>query len=201
MTPFAPWRSPRLADAGRAGDLACRAAAGDRQALEALYRSEAGPVYRYVLALCGNPGWAADATQEAFVNFAQQTTAYDPARSAPGAYLAGMARHALLATLRRQQREEPLADSADDALPGSADQVAAPDQLLVQAQGTAALWAALRRLPWVFREAIVLVDLQERPYAEAAAVAGVEINTLRTRLHRGRLRLTALLGERSGALS
>ena len=39
----------------------------------------------------------------------------------------------------------------------------------------------------------VLVDLQERPYAEAARIAGVELNTLRSRLHRGRARLLAAL--------
>ena len=55
------------------------------------------------------------------------------------------------------------------------------------------MWAALRRLPAPFREAIVLVDLQERPYAEAARIAAVEVNTLRTRLHRGRAKLAALL--------
>jgi RNA polymerase sigma-70 factor (ECF subfamily) len=41
--------------------------------------------------------------------------------------------------------------------------------------------------------------LQERPYAEAAAIAGVELNTLRTRLHRGRQKLAALLSPASAA--
>jgi len=44
---------------------------------------------------------------------------------------------------------------------------------------------------------IVLVDLQERAYAEAARIAGVELNTLRTRLHRGRARLLAALQDES----
>ena len=55
--------------------------------------------------------------------------------------------------------------------------------------------------PAPFREALVLVDLQERPYAEAAQVAGIEINTLRTRLHRGRQRLAALLNAAAGERS
>ena len=38
-----------------------RLARGDRGALEALYRQQAGPVYRYALALCSNAAWAADA--------------------------------------------------------------------------------------------------------------------------------------------
>ena len=43
------------------------------------------------------------------------------------------------------------------------------------------------------REALVLVDLQERPYEQAAQIAGIELNTLRSRLHRARARLAAQL--------
>jgi RNA polymerase sigma-70 factor (ECF subfamily) len=56
----------------------------------------------------------------------------------------------------------------------------------------------MRALPAPFREALVLVDMQERPYAEAAAIAGIELNTLRTRLHRARLKLAALLNAGAG---
>ena len=68
--------------------------------LEALYRQQAGPVYRYALALSGNAAWAADATQDAFVALAQKPTAFDPTRGSLGAYLAGAARHALLGRWR-----------------------------------------------------------------------------------------------------
>ena len=69
--------------------------------------------------------------------------------------------------------------------------------LLVEPQ--ALVRAALRQLPAPFREAVVLVDLQERPYAEAARIAGVQINTLRTRLHRARGKLAVLLGAVDGS--
>jgi RNA polymerase sigma-70 factor (ECF subfamily) len=44
----------------------------------------------------------------------------------------------------------------------------------------------------------VLVDLQERSYEDAATIAGVSLDVLRTRLHRARQRLADLLapGER-----
>lgn len=202
MMPFVPWtRSRRSAAATGAVDADARRAAGlqalragDLQAIDTLYASEAPRVYRYALALCGNPGWAADATQEAFVALAQRPQAFDPQRGALGAWLAGVARHALAAQWRAALREEPLPDP--DA-PGGADiadgDAASPETLLVQAQEGQAVWTALRRLPAVFREALVLVDLQERPYAEAAAIAGIELNTLRTRLHRGRRQLAVLL--------
>lgn len=187
--------SSHAADDG-AGALLARLAAGDAAALEPIYRREAGAVYRYALALCGNAAWAADATQEAFVALADRPLGFDAQRGTLGAYLAGVARHALLACLRQAKDQVPLAD--DDESGGGAlathDEPVSPEALLVQEQASERLWAALRALPWPFREALVLVDLQERPYAEAAAIAGIELNTLRTRLHRGRLKLAQQLG-------
>lgn len=195
MMTFAPWR-PRTEDA-EASTLVARVARGDRAALAQLYRREAGPVYRYALALSGNTAWAADATQDAFLAFADKPHGFDSRRGTLGAYLAGAARHALLAQWRQARLHQPL-DDADETNELAGD-VASPEALMVQAQDTQAFWAALRRLPFGFREALVLVDLQERPYADAARIAGIELNTLRTRLHRARLRLADLLGAVSGA--
>ncbi len=194
MMLFAPRRPESLLPAA---ELAARVAAGDAAALDALYRSQAAAVYRYVLALGGNPGWAAEATQEAFIAFATRPQGYDARRGTIGAYLAGVARHALAARWREARHEQPPADDDDGGGDGAdlpAAAAASPEALLVRTQARVAVWAALRALPPAFREAVVLVDLQERPYAEAAQIAGVAPNTLRTRLHRGRLRLAALLG-------
>ncbi|MBI5717944.1 MAG: RNA polymerase sigma factor [Burkholderiales bacterium] len=213
---FAPQRRARALspdeasqdDDGPVAQLLQRLVRGELEALDGLYRRESGRVYRYALALCGNTAWAADATQEAFVALATRPQGFDPARGQIGAYLAGVARHALAARWRELRREEPLAE-VDEAAPAAeattgassaaadahdGEGAASPETLLVRTQELQALWAALRALPMVFREAVVLVDLQERPYAEAAQIAGIELNTLRTRLHRARVRLAALLG-------
>lgn len=175
---------------GASEALVRRLRQGDAAALEPLYRHESPGVYRYALALCGQSDWAADAMQEAFVQFAGRPDGWDAGRGTLGAYLAGMARHHLLA----RWRDLPVAhDMSDDDTTG--DLADAPEQQLVRAQDQARVWAALQALPWSFREAVVLVDLQERPYVEAARIAGVELNTLRTRLHRGRARLLAALQE------
>lgn len=174
--------------------IAQRIAAGDRSALAQLYARESGPVYRYCLALCGNPSWAADAMQDAFLAFVSKPQGYDAARAPLAAYLAGIARHAVLAHLRHQDRETPTDDDSaawDDSAAATAEHE--PASLLIARQGVDALMRAISALPVVFREAVILVELQERSYAEAAAIAGIELNTLRTRLHRGRARLAALL--------
>jgi RNA polymerase sigma-70 factor, ECF subfamily len=204
--PFVPFRRASPGRTGTEQDAALlqRVAIGDGAALERIYRAHAGPVYRYALALCNNPAWAADATQDAFVGLALRPEGFDPARGVLGGYLAGIARHALSARWRQAGHESPLEptadagadDGADGAEPG--DHAASPEAILVQRQDGAAVWRALQALPAVFREALMLVDLQERPYAEAAQIAGIEINTLRTRVHRGRHKLAVALGGRDG---
>jgi len=205
MMPFVPWRpQARRAVPGAASpvtELLAGLLRGEEAALAEIYRREAAAVYRYALGLCGNPGWAADATQEAFIVLATRPHGYDGARGSLGAYLAGVARHALAAMWRAVKAEDPLQDDEgepDDAAAVGLGAAPSPEDLLVRAQSGAQVWAALRRLPAPFREALLLVDLQERPYAEAAAIAGIELNTLRTRVHRARHKLAVLLNAGAG---
>lgn len=186
-------RSRAVAGGETTQQLLSRLGAGDSAALGQLYRREAGPVYRYALALCGNASWAADVTHDAFVALADRPAAVDLARGTLGAYLAGVARHGLLARWRDARGNVALPDGGDDGDALAAAEVASPETLLVDRQSRDSVWAALRELPWPFREALVLVDLQERPYAEAAAIAGIELNTLRTRVHRARSKLAQRL--------
>jgi RNA polymerase sigma-70 factor (ECF subfamily) len=168
-----------------------RLAVGDRQALDLIYRAEAGEVYRFALAMCGNPAWSADAVQDAFVHLAEKPHGYDAAQGPLRAYLCGIARHKLLA---RWRASTPFAALEEEDEGGSdAPATHSPEQELGRSQQTQALWREIARLPWAFREAVVLVDIQERTYTEAAQIAGVEINTLRTRLHRARKRLAEAL--------
>lgn len=189
-----PFVSPAAASEASLETVALlrRLGKGEPEALDQIYRRESASVYRYALALSGNPAWAADAMQDAFVSLAARPQGFDPMRGTLGAYLAGIARHALMQRWREPGAPEPDTELATDEAQPS------PEELLVRAQDQAQVWAAIRRLPWPQREALVLVDLQQRPYAEAAAIAAIEINTLRTRLHRARLRLAQDLNASRG---
>jgi RNA polymerase sigma-70 factor, ECF subfamily len=203
MCPDMSWLS-RLgfvaSTASASGDetaLMARVADGDADALALVYRRESGSVYRYALALAGDEATALDAVQEAFAQLLRGPQAYQPGRGSLGAYLAGMARHQLLNQWRDARRHVPLDDSLDTD--ETAELMPSSDTRLNQNQQQDGLWAAIRRLSWPQREAIVLVDLQERSYEDAAAIAGVSADVLRSRLHRARQRLADLLavGERS----
>jgi RNA polymerase sigma-70 factor, ECF subfamily len=188
--------APAGAAAGDEALLMARLADGDAEALALVYRRESGSVYRYALALAGDEAAALDAVQEAFAQLLRGPMGYQPGRGSLGAYLAGMARHQLLNQWRDARRHIPLDESLDTD--DGAEAMPASDVRLSQSQQRQSLWAAIRSLSWPQREAIVLVDLQERSYEDAAAIAGVSVDTLRTRLHRARLRLADLLavGER-----
>ena len=68
-----------------------------------------------------------------------------------------------------------------------------PEALLLQRQTIDEVRAALEQLPAEFREAVVLRELEGLSYKEIAAVTGVPIGTVMSRLSRGRDRLLLIL--------
>ncbi len=183
-----------------------RIAAGDSKALAWLYQRDAPRMYRYCFAMARDEQLAADAVQDTFVDLAAQSQgaahaprlAFDPQRGALNAYLLGVARHHLLAALRDAGRfvsADAGAGEEGEPWEQATDAHHALNPLVAQVakQSGEALLRAVAALPFVFREAVVLVDLQETSYEDAARLAGVPLNTLRTRLHRGRARLARAL--------
>ena len=68
-----------------------------------------------------------------------------------------------------------------------------PEERLLQQHTVAVVRAALEQLPVDFREAIVLREIEGLSYKQIAAVVGVPIGTVMSRLARARERLQAIL--------
>ena len=62
---------------------------------------------------------------------------------------------------------------------------------MIDGETLAALQIAVRELPHGYRETVVLCDLEERNYDEAARLMGCPVGTIRSRLHRARGLLAA----------
>ena len=173
---------------------------GDEEAFRTLYRRCQGPVYRFVLHMSGSPPVAEDVTQEVFLTLIRDTGRFDPSRGTLPAYLLGIGRNLLL---RRLEKDRvfvalPGGRESDDAEPpgnGPYAQlvVAALDPVRNETIGR--VRQAVLSLPANYREAVVLCDLQEMSYEEAASVLHCAIGTVRSRLHRGRSLLTDKLRE------
>ncbi len=174
--------------------------AGDEAAFAALYERRQAGVYRFALQMCGSESVAEDVTQEVFMALIRESATFDAARGALSSYLYGIARNQVLRRLERERHFVPMgadAEGADDA-PSAEWFVARPDPLLElsRAETIESVRQAVLALPAHYREVVVLCELHEQSYAEAAEVLGCAVGTVRSRLHRAR----AMLVERLGAL-
>jgi RNA polymerase sigma-70 factor (ECF subfamily) len=166
--------------------LYARTKQGDRQALEKLYERREPGLFRYALHVAGNRATAEEATHEAFLSLIQPGGRFDPERGSVEAYLYGTVRN-LIRSMRRLRVMGPEREPSfsPDVLGG-----------LIEDERTAALHEAVRELPSAYRDAVVLCDLEELRYEDAARLMGCPIGTVRSRLHRARLMLAAKLRPR-----
>jgi RNA polymerase sigma-70 factor (ECF subfamily) len=160
---------------------------GDEDAFTTLYRRRQGGIYRFVLEMSGSTALAEDATQEVFMALIRDNRGYDPARGSLRAYLLGMARHHALRLLKRDRTyvsiEEEGSRDGRVLAPFSPED---PHWAMSRQQSIQTVQQAILSLPEHYREAVVLCDLNEMSYEDAASVSGCSVGTVRSRLHRGR---------------
>jgi len=120
---------------------------------------------------------------------------YDATRGTLGGFLYGIARNRVMKHLERRPREVSLEEKNEDGS-GSGivlQDVFTPANWTESRERRSQVRAAVLELPAEFREAVVLCELEEMSYEEAAQAAGCPIGTIRSRLHRGRALLLAKL--------
>ena len=173
--------------------------AGDEAAFTALYRRRQAGVYRFALQMSGSEAIAEDVTQEVFLALMNDATRFDSSRGSLSSYLYGIARNHVL---RRLERDRPFVQIVDDASDGEPHQgvwVAEdnPHDELQRNEMIGRLRQAVLALPEHYREVVVLCDLHEMSYVEAANALGCAIGTVRSRLHRARALLLGKLSARA----
>jgi RNA polymerase sigma-70 factor, ECF subfamily len=169
------------------GDLAARASAGDRAALETLLERHVDRIHAVCRRILGDREDALDATQEAMIAVARGIGRFDR-RAAFTTWLYRVATNAALDEGRRKVRRPRPVDP-----PAEAASVASPEDAV---GARLDVDAALGDLPEEFRVAVVLRDLCDLDYAEIAEVLGVPPGTVRSRIARGRSALAEALGNR-----
>lgn len=173
------------------------ALAGNEAAFTALYRRHRATVYRFVWLLTGSAPQAADITQDVFIDLLKGSSGYDAARGSLAAYLCGVARFRAYRSMDTRMQTVDDFEAFAEAHEGI-DAPALPDDHLERRRSLDTLYDAIRRLPPIFRDVLILVELQEMSYADAASVAGIELGTVRSRLSRAKAKLTELLNSKVG---
>ena len=165
---------------------------GDGQAFAELVRRHRDRLWAVALRTVGDREEAADAVQDALLS-AHRNAARFRGDSAVTTWLHRIVVNACLDRIRRRQAHPtvPLPDGSRTEDRPSAPEPAAP----VEDRETAiVVREALAALPAEQRAAIVLVDVQGYPVAEAAAILGVAEGTIKSRCARGRARMALALG-------
>jgi RNA polymerase sigma-70 factor (ECF subfamily) len=179
-------------------DLLVRLRQGDEQAFVVLYRRRQAAIYRFAMQMSGSSAVAEDVTQEVFLALIREECGFDAQRGTLSGYLFGIARKQVLRWLERGRQDVALDAEPDE---GSWPELAGHEDLLgdlTRREGIEALQRAVRTLPRRYREVVVLCDLEELDYADAAVALGCPIGTVRSRLHRARgLLLEKLSQERN----
>ncbi len=185
-----------LGETGTGGDgqLIVRIGGGDRTAFSELVRRHQSALYRYVRALTRNDADAEDALQRTFLSV-WRSAASLRSEASEKSWLFTIARNAAFRQMRPRPESpmdpETLASLGENA--GFGDDL--PDDVVQRFQERARLEAALERLPLDEQEVLVLRDLEGLSGEDTAWVLGVSLAAMKSRLHRGRLRLLAELKE------
>ncbi len=172
-------------------ELLRRIIAGEEDAFVALYRRRSGGIYRFALHMCGSEAIAEDVTQEVFMALMRDIKKFDSSRGSLAAYLYGIARHHVLRQLARDRAFVPMMNG-DETETSACELLAAPDDPLgdlTRRETVGRVREAVLALPAHYREVVVLCELHEMSYVDAATALGCAVGTVRSRLHRGRAML------------
>jgi RNA polymerase sigma-70 factor (ECF subfamily) len=140
-------------------------------------------VYRFSWRMLSSPSAAQDITQEVFLALLRQPERFDPARGSLRAYLLGITRNLALKRWRSEQRLDPLDEDGFVAEPVGLDRGEIGERV----------GRAVRTLPPLQREVVILAEYEELTLQEIARAVNADVGTVKSRLHRGRDNLRKML--------
>jgi RNA polymerase sigma-70 factor (ECF subfamily) len=183
---------PREADLDA---LLTRAQGGDVRAFEDLLRAHLPRVRRFARAFAFVEADADDLAQDALLKVYKSLKLFRY-QSAFSTWLFAVVRNSFLDSAKsRAGRQRGLEDGLGEQHARAPAEAPLADEALAREQEKQRLWRALRQVPAEFRSALVLFDLEGHTYDELAAIEGVPVGTVKSRLFRGRALLRKLLGE------
>ena len=168
------------------------ARAGDASAWDALFRRYQLPLYVYVYELVRNEQTALDVVQETFINATRYLGSLREDRKF-GSWLFSIAHQKCQQNWRKPRRDEPF----DENYLELAGEEPWPGELLIRAEQEEEFMSTLNLLPEIHRSVLLLHFLEEFSLDEIARVTGVNIGTVKSRLHYAKKSLRTLLTERT----
>ena len=146
-------------------------------------------VYRFAWRMTSTPAVAEDIAQDVFLSLLRQPDRFDPSRGTMRAFLLGIARNIALKRWRDEDRWEELGDKVFVTHPANVDDV----EHLERVEIAEAVGDAVRSLPPLQREVLILAEYEDLSLEEIARAVESEVGTVKSRLHRARENLKQML--------
>lgn len=164
-----------------------RIAAGDQQAVAALYQHRGTLLYSLVLRMLGDEMEAQEVMQDTFVRIWRKAVSYDPARSAPLAWMILIARGLALDRLRsRGRRQANLASFEAEVASLEIETINSSSSRRIERDELANICsAALHQLPEAQSRALQLAFLRGWTHEEIARAQNEPLGTIKARIRRG----------------
>ena len=173
-------------------DLICGVAAGDHQALAALYDSTSRTVYGLLLRILSDASAAEEVLLDVYTQAWRQAASYSRERGTALAWLTTIARSRAIDRLRRGRQEQQRTESLDHAQQFACAGASAEDDAQASEVRTV-VRAALDSLAPEQREVIELAYYGGMSHSEIAAARGLPLGTVKTRTRLGMMRLREML--------
>lgn len=182
------------------GEAVMPGASVDRVEFERLVSRTQRQAYNIAYRMTGNRDDAEDLTQEAYLRAFRSFSTYNRTLPFEGWFFRILS-NLFIDLMRRRPKQKPLSldqpmsdeDADDNLLLQIPDEMAGPEEALMDQVLDERLQVALNALPEVFRTAVLLCDVHGKSYDEIAGIMGSSIGTVRSRIHRGRTILRKLM--------
>ncbi|HXH06547.1 MAG TPA: sigma-70 family RNA polymerase sigma factor [Vicinamibacterales bacterium] len=188
-------------------ELVARMQAGEERAMADLAATYGPRIHQLALRYTKNYEDAEEVAQDVLLKVSRKIGAFR-GDAALSSWIYRITFNTAMSRLRRDRarRQEPvepppLSPEHEARRPEPADASLLADDEMLRAELRRRLIEALRELPLVYRAPVLLRDVHGLSTEEAAAVLRIKPQTLKSRLHRGRLQLRARLAEFAGGLS
>ena len=159
-----------------------------------------GSIYNFAHWLVGNQSDAEDLVQETYLKALRGFSSFQPGTNFR-AWIFRILRNTFLSSRSTLERRMTVGVDSEEDYQALATTSATPESLLIENSGVDAVRSAMAQLPLIFREVILLCDVEDRSYREIAEILSIPMGTVMSRLARARRGVRDRLRSRPGAPS
>jgi RNA polymerase sigma-70 factor (ECF subfamily) len=155
-------------------------------------------LYNFARWMAHNQTDAEDLVQETYLKALRGFTSFQPGTNFR-AWMFRILKNTFLSSCSKLERRMTSATESEEnfpVLPATSD---TPESLLIARFDNDAVQCAIGKLPAIFREVILLCDVEDASYREIAEILSIPIGTVMSRLARARKLVREALGSAPGA--